>query len=787
MPSRNTAEERAKRAQERAARDAEEAAAQARLAEERENAEKAAAEAKRLEEESEAAAAAAQRSEEEAAAANKRPRTDGMRPADVDLTAEAEAERGEDTNAHIQQINAGGLSDDLMDEDEDVGKDKDPARSPQKKKKRKDKRARDKEEATSILKPSRFTAAATGGKQLQLMEAKKTVAEVRKEEYNNYGHRNPRVVLVCSIKCSQDGVEAKMNEFLMGIRALYKHMLKVDKSVILEPEREGGPRLFDPQGLPTDFTECGAWIKVSGNAGVFEMRKPRKSDEGNRGGEADDELIDPEVYFQCCISCDEEPEVIMERVSFEWARIGGGRLDVKQISSFSTKPAVTLYHVRSNANFSTLVPELRRMLAETRDKAMEEVEDFFGVDVPEFTLQVQMPKITGQNTQQFQGWTWRQQNLRKTIHVIAESDRVKYMQELFSYAKDFGHLTQYLGPNARVVTIADEKKSKRGELAADLSKYDMSAVATYSRNHINYQANTRYDGIRGILDLDKEFSIYSVTNASQVVGRISLRYLLYHHIKSESGFPLFFEVHQGAPMSPVDVVVGDCEESERMVLMINKNPAAFFYFYFTTVEKMDEELVKRIVKSTMDPSFTNEVDQCKWDAEKLLLTTPQDEEAAKVAALEQAAWYKDAFGGNAFDMSKKEQKKQLGAKELEDLHAECSVKTVTKKSGRYEGSPGAETFVVGKKKGTEQAAASAGKEDELDKLSREELLRMLRGAHISPQKGSQPKGRKAGANGSDAGESSFSGESSSGSSSDSHSPLSSVGSKSRAETPARGE
>ena len=81
-------------------------------------------------------------------------------------------------------------------------------------------------------------------------------------------------------------------------------------------------------------------------------------------------------------------------------------MDVKEISSFLTKPAVTLYHVRNKANFSTLVPELTRMLDEARDKALEEVEEFLGVGVvPEFTLHIQMPKITGQNTQQFQGWT----------------------------------------------------------------------------------------------------------------------------------------------------------------------------------------------------------------------------------------------------------------------------------------------------------------------------------------------------------------------------------------------
>ena len=144
------------------------------------------------------------------------------------------------------------------------------------------------------------------------------------------------------------------------------------------------------------------------------------------------------------------------------------------------------------------------------------------------------------------------------------------------------------------------------------------------------------------------------------------------------------------------MVVGDCEESERTLLMINKNPGAFFYFYFTTLAKMDEELVKTVVKSTIDPSFTKDIDNCKWDAEKQILTTPQDEANEMSAAMEQAGRYKDAVGKNAFDMSMKEKKKQLSTKELEDLHAECSAKKVTKKPRWYEGPPGTETFVVGK-------------------------------------------------------------------------------------------
>jgi hypothetical protein len=127
------------------------------------------------------------------------------------------------------------------------------------------------------------------------------------------------------------------------------------------------------------------------------------------------------------------------------------------------------------------------------------------------------------------------------------------MQGLFMVAKDLGVLTKYLRPNARVVMILDNgKKGKKGDLKADLSKYDMSAVASYSRRHINYQANSRYDGIRGILNLDKEFALQSVSNPTKVVAKVTLRAILYTQIKMVDGHPLFCEVHQGEPMGPVD-------------------------------------------------------------------------------------------------------------------------------------------------------------------------------------------------------------------------------------------
>ena len=100
-------------------------------------------------------------------------------------------------------------------------------------------------------------------------------------------------------------------------------------------------------------------------------------------------------------------------------------------------------------------------------------------------------------------------------------------------------------------------------------------------------------------------------------------------------------------------------------------------------------------------------------------------------------------------MSKKEKPKQMSASEMEDLHAEHSVKTAGKKPGRYEGSPGIETFVVGQKKGNQSSGGKAqATNEDLEKFTKEELLELLRKTKITSQgKGSQPRANRAGVGG----------------------------------------
>ena len=92
-------------------------------------------------------------------------------------------------------------------------------------------------------------------------------------------------------------------------------------------------------------------------------------------------------------------------------------------------------------------------------------------------------------------------------------------------------------------------------------------------------------------------------------------------------------------MGPVDVVIPNCEEAERLVLMMNKNIAAFLVNYLRDYGGMPEEFVKRMVKVAVDPSRVSTMGECEWQKVGMVLVTKADKEAEQMQAMEDAAWY----------------------------------------------------------------------------------------------------------------------------------------------------
>ena len=202
----------------------------------------------------------------------------------------------------------------------------------------------------------------------------------------------------------------------------------------------------------------------------------------------------------------------------------------------------------------------------------------------------------------------------------------------------------------------------------------------------------------------------------------------------------------------------------------------------------------RLLDKSMEPTLMKEIDKCKWDVKELTLTTPQDEENAKMASIEKAAWYKDEFGESLFDMEEKEKKEFATKEQLVDLYREDkSFQTVTKKKDSPAG-PTAQQG-VGFDDGI-SVLSEGGKiqdKEDLSKLTKEQLIeKLMSRAEIASTSGSQP-GRKSpaagGVHGKDSGEaeSISSGSSDSDSSGSGSMSTSSGEGKSVESTPAHGE
>ena len=91
-------------------------------------------------------------------------------------------------------------------------------------------------------------------------------------------------------------------------------------------------------------------------------------------------------------------------------------------------------------------------------------------------------------------------------------------------------------------------------------------------------------------------------------------------MKTMDDLPLFTEVHQASPMKSMNVVIGNSKEGVAMVEMLNKNIAAYLYYFLPTTG-MEMEFIVRLVKCTIDPSLAKEIDKCTWDEKNRTLTT----------------------------------------------------------------------------------------------------------------------------------------------------------------------
>ena len=73
---------------------------------------------------------------------------------------------------------------------------------------------------------------------------------------------------------------------------------------------------------------------------------------------------------------------------------------------------------------------------------------------------------------------------------------------------------------------------------------DITNMSKYVIRPANYLFSMIYCGLVGVVGLDRHQPLYSVNNPLINFGSMSLRHVMYHHMKLAEGYSLIAEVHQ---------------------------------------------------------------------------------------------------------------------------------------------------------------------------------------------------------------------------------------------------
>ena len=382
------------------------------------------------------------------------------------------------------------------------------------------------------------------------------------------------------------------------------------------------------------------------------MQKPRRDDKKkgrrrNKGYDSDEEpdLIDPQVYLNFACSSDMSPTELFECVGVEWGRMGGAKVYLKAFSSFDTETGAMCLRSWNRLHHQTFKSEFILMFEEAKElmfnQGLQNGEPWGGYDRPilEFHVRLMNPKLIGQDTSQFSGWPTSKQFKRKAIHLEMEVAAMEHVHEVVNVMKAAGIVRKYWGKNAHLTNIIVKDSNNRIVLQAG----ELKALSAMARDHVNFQASMTSDVLSGVEDLDKSFTFNDVTNQERAAGQATLRHILYNYVFMPDGHSLFVEIHRSSPVANVEVIIPNIQVAKDMLDEINKCPPAYLYYYLQE-HHIPEEFLVRLIGGSMDPILCQQIQACKWDAEKKTLKMPDDGERAVAKSMSEAAWYNDEFG-----------------------------------------------------------------------------------------------------------------------------------------------
>ncbi len=485
-------------------------------------------------------------------------------------------------------------------------------------------------------------------------------------------HKFPRVVVEGSIKLSDTN---PFQEFVIGLQNLLKNGQLVDPFFEFCPINTGGleKKIHELSGIPINMTMLGTHFKISSNGrNPFERQKVW----GKGANKNKEEFWDPVVYFTFAFATDTAPKDLISQVVHEWHRIGGVRLEIKELQTFESETILSLFNIFTSTNKKILLAELQEILTEAQSQVQEQdaTEFWWSSEdtgpkstLPAFELRLINQKLPGQDTSHFNKLSWWVQVNRKVYHVECDRRFSKDIQRLMHYAKELDLVTKYWGCHAHVDKVMDKSSSPS----------EIKCLIQVTQCHSSYQCSMILEDILGIVDLDGSAVVKDEETGREIMS-ITLRSFLFKYLRLSDGHQLIAEIHQSSePMPPIQAVVPNTHEAECMIVMMNKN----FLAYVGNVlrdQGLPEDFLMELFRGSCCQTMISEIQSTSWDSETGSLTTAKELAQDKtITGLKKAAWFKDAFSDLNLNQSSKGTKQPAPPPEaLFHLDGEWSIQTI---------------------------------------------------------------------------------------------------------------
>jgi len=438
--------------------------------------------------------------------------------------------------------------------------------------------------------------------------------------------------------------DERMTNFVRCFAALLTEIKYVDGSAAIAPiniyDDAKENLITDRSNLPDNFTKLGKWLMISGGSWVFE-----KKDKGNG-----------EVYARFRLKSQDMADEIINRVSFEFNRLGGSRLNKKSMQAMETETPMMLLFVCNGTEHSSIISDIRQILDLAYQDIDEESmmpEEYETRDIPKFAIRVNVPRLPERKSNKDnKGYDHMREQGKKAFHLEVAKQDLAFFTFLATHAHRMGLDAKYFGKFAKLTAT----------LGRDAPLSDCSRLRRCIQGHLNFHLSSTSVTLNGIDDLDASETVRNPTTGV-TISRVSLRDMLYKIVLSNKS-PLFLQLSQRSS-GEVDAVIPNTPEAENLAERINVQVAAWCHFYWKDTNKGGDRFFKKLSERAFSGHLIHEISECTWDAKEQVVTSPRSvSEMSAVVEFESLDWVQNIVQTNS--QGKKKHVDPMAAFNFED-------------------------------------------------------------------------------------------------------------------------